>query len=72
MQHHSFFRNLPFIHLCADTVYLVTNKYSWFSLQDNVFNLSPVDLQGREVGEFISPVHNNILEVILIVTKQIV
>jgi len=50
--------SLPTCTVTSDAVYLVTNKCYWLSLQENVFNLSPVDLQGREVGESISLVHN--------------
>ena len=49
----------------------MTNNCYWLSLQENVFKLSPVDLQGREVGEFISLVHNFQRDTVQLLLRQI-
>ena len=49
----------------------MTNKCYWLSLQENVFKLSPVDLQGREVGEFTSLVHNFQRDTFQLLLRQI-
>ena len=42
-------KNKNWSKVCVDIRYFLIVVYNFF--QENVFNLSPVDLQGREVGQ---------------------